>query len=99
MRNHPRSLQVEIGPSEIGEPCTRKFAGAGLPDLARPDLDLQAAWVVAHGGFEVMTQLVGDQNGVAAAVEVAVGEGGEVDGGHDDEPRLAIVSRPGLSVP
>lgn len=34
MAAHPRSQQVEIGPSEIGEPCTRKlgYKLAGVPE-------------------------------------------------------------------
>jgi hypothetical protein len=45
--SHPRALQVEIGPSETGDPCTRKLAYKIL-DWHRPRRDLDP-WAAVQG--------------------------------------------------
>lgn len=43
IRNHPRSLQESIGPSEIGTPCDRRlgYKLAGIPEI---NVDTDVAW-------------------------------------------------------
>lgn len=43
IRNHPRSLQTSIGPSEIGTPCDRRlgYKLAGIPEI---NVDTDVAW-------------------------------------------------------
>lgn len=44
--NAPRNLQVALGPSEIGEPCTRKLAYRLMDEpRVRPDNDLWASTI------------------------------------------------------
>ena len=49
MKNHPRSLQKAIGPSEVGTPCDRKLAYkmAGVPTLDEVDRRWRATVGVA----------------------------------------------------
>src|SRR5690242_10177789 len=52
--NHPRSLQEELGPSEIGEPCARRLSYRIMrePKLAKSDPLPSIVGTAAHKWLE-----------------------------------------------
>lgn len=94
--NHPRGLQVEAGPSEIGEPCARRLAYKimGEPKLNRSDPLPSIVGTAAHAWMESACKMWNEMAGetvwiTEAELPIAPGILGHTDAYH--VPRRTVI--------
>lgn len=94
--NHPRSLQVELGPSELGEPCARRTAYKVMrePEVRQSDPLPSIVGTAAHAWMEDACRMWNEHVGrkvwvTEKRLQVAPGIHGHSDACH--VPRRTVV--------